>query len=519
MSTIARTFIIPPRPPGDPNKYDAETIKQQLVLLSDPKIGELTFINNYVEIFSADEGKWIPFKLWNVPVAPEYDNQVDVAYKLINYNRVICSKSRQQGITTLVLAHFLYHLLFKPIEQILLLSRGQLESIEQMRRLRGSYNRLPYWLRVKDEPTVSKTYWSLSNGSSVLSLSTNSGDGFSARRILVDEADLIWQSGGSLRETLLKVSPVVGTKGQLILVSKVEKTRPNSTFKNIFRESLEGKTNFQTCFVPWDAHGDRTLDWYEERKRESLAATGTLDDLFENFPATISEMLSPKSTDKRLPYVWIEQCYQPEKPLTPEQQKNLTEPGWYEKHKDVFGIPRVEFYRMPRPGHQFVLSVDVAEGAQSSDDSSIHVLNVETQEESCRIAGKLEPSTLGYYADLIGHFYNEAKVFPERNAHGHAFLLWMREFSQLRVLVGPDGKPGFSTTPSTKSTGYSKVADSLRDKKTIIHSAETFKQLSIVRESDLSAPKGDHDDVAVTFMLAIYAITMILNKTFSLEFI
>jgi hypothetical protein len=523
MSTVARTLTIPSRPPGDPNKYNSETIKQQLMLLADERIGEFVFVSNYCQIFSNDESGWIPFRLWNVMEVPdEYDNQVDLLQKMKDHKRLIVAKSRQQGASWLTLCHFLYGILFHPIKTVLLLSRGQLESIELMRRIRNVYSRLPYWLKVKDEPTASKTYWELSNGSKVMSLSTSSGDSFVASECAIDEADLVWQAGGGgLQEVLLKVTPTLGAKGQLILVSKMDKSRPNSTFKNLFRGAMRNENGFAYSFIPWNAHPERDEAWYEARKQEALSANNNLDPLLENFPATINEMLSPKSTDKRLPYDWIAQCYQEERPLTSVQQKELTEPEWYDKNKEAFTIPHIEFFRMPKPGTKYCVACDCAEGITSSDDSALHVINVDTLEECVRVGVKAEPSTLAWYAHVLSKLYYNAPVMPERNQHGHAFILWMRDnASDTKILSSPaDKRAGWITNTATKSLGYSKLAEALRDQKTIIHSAETFKQLSNVSESTLSAPKGSKDDNAITFMIAVATVSLVLKTNFHFSFI
>ena len=59
-------------------------------------------------------------------------------------------------------------------------------------------------------------------------------------------------------------------------------------------------------------------------------------------------------------------------------------------------------------------------------------------------------------------FFNGAPALVERNNHGHAVLLWLREFSTVQALPGLDGKPGWATTGASKPMAYDNAADVLR---------------------------------------------------------
>jgi hypothetical protein len=50
------------------------------------------------------------------------------------------------------------------------------------------------------------------------------------------------------------------------------------------------------------------------------------------------------------------------------------------------------------------------------------------------------------HVDVVGRWYNHAAVLVERNNHGHAVLLWLRDYSGLNRLGGQDGNPGWQTT-------------------------------------------------------------------------
>ena len=77
-------------------------------------------------------------------------------------------------------------------------------------------------------------------------------------------------------------------------------------------------------------------------------------------------------------------------------------------------------------------------------------------------AGRVEPATFGRQIAAVSGFFNGAQALVERNNHGHAVLLWLREFSTVRALPGLDKKPGWATTGSSKPMAYDNAAEVFR---------------------------------------------------------
>jgi hypothetical protein len=127
-------------------------------------------------------------------------------------------------------------------------------------------------------------------------------------------------------------------------------------------------------------------------------------------------------------------------------------------------------------------------------------------EEVATLAGKVEPSVFGSCIEKVSGFFNRAPVLVERNNHGHAVIQWLRDNAYaVRLLCGSDGKPGWLTISRSKAMMYSDVADVMQNRAAIIHDLQTFQQLCSIEGSSLSAPQGQHDDLAVAFGLAVVA--------------
>jgi hypothetical protein len=160
---------------------------------------------------------------------------------------------------------------------------------------------------------------------------------------------------------------------------------------------------------------------------------------------------------------------------------------------------------LPQPGRSYVLGADPAEGNPTSDDSALTVLDRDSGEEVASLAGKLQPSTLAAHIDTIGKWYHNAAVLVERNNHGHAVLLWLREHSPLVQVPGHDGHPGWLSNAKGKALLYDTAADAFRERETRLHNFVTFTQLASIEGSTLRAPEGEADDRADSYALACMA--------------
>lgn len=457
--------------------------REWLVCDADPAY----FIHQYCQIYDATNRQWVPFHLWRA--------QVETLDTIINNRLVIILKARQLGMTWLVLAYALWLALFRPAATVLVFSKRDDEAMYLLgvERLKGMYARLPPFLKCRDVIVDNDHEWALSNGSIVRAFPTTAGDSYTATLAIVDEADL----APDLNQLMNAVKPTIDGGGRMILLSRSDKSRPQSEFKNIYRAAKAMLNGWAAVFLPWHVRPERTPEWYEAQKRDIVSRTQSEDDLHQQYPATDIEALSPASKDKRLASKWLEQCYIEARDISADM-------------RDVPGIPGLVIYREPRSGEKFVIGADPAEGNPSSDDSSATVLNRKTGEEVAQLVGKFEPSVFASYLDKLAVYFNNADMLIERNNHGHAVLVWLAQNLQIaeRVLCGLDDKPGWLTTTKSKTLMYDGCADALRNRETIIHSFDAFTQLASIVAATLAAPEGEHDDIATSYALALKAVTI-----------
>lgn len=459
------------------------------------------FVDNYCEIYDATAREWIPFRLWR----EQYTTLGAMWTNLL----VVILKARQLGLTWLVLSFGLWLMLFRPAAVLLLFSRRDDEAVYLLtQRLVRMYERLPGFLRAKRVMKQNDHEFILSNGSEARAFPTTAGDSYTASMVIVDEADLV----PDLNRLMRAVKPTIDAGGRMVLLSRAEKGTPQSEFKRIYRGAKAGATDWHGIFLPWKVRPERDAVWYERQRVDIMYRTGSLDDLYEQYPATDVEALSARTLDKRLAPVWVDRCYVEMSELAPgagqtphgacglfDESANGVPQGGYA----LPAIPGLGVYGLPELGLRYQIGVDPAEGNPTSDDSALEVVRADTGEEVACLAGKFEPATMAAHADRLGRWYNDAAVLVERNNHGHAVLLWLADNSRLARPGGPDKKDGWLDNSRGKTALYDNGANMMRDGEAVLHSFETMSQLGSIEGSTLRAPPGEADDRADAFMLAL----------------
>ncbi len=444
------------------------------------------WITNNAHVQEAD-GKWVEVDLW--------PSQLDVVDLMDRSNNLIVLKARQLGLTWLCVFEIVWMMILKPGLQVGVYSLREEEAAAVIQRIKDVFDRVqPHWRRrgggspEKDN----NTHWRMGNGSAVRGFSSRSGDSYTLGYVLVDEADLI----DNLDQVLRKAEPTLSGGGYIRLVSRSDKTRPDSLFKKMYRAAIAGEGKWSAAFLPWWARPGRTEAWYQQERKTSLATRGNLDFVYEQYPASPSEALAPSESDKRFPMAWVEQCSK----LSPSLAAD-----------DVAAsVAGLMVWELPDNNERYFIGADPAEGNPTSDDSAAQVVNASGRQVA-RIRGRHQPAQLAHAVSILSAWYStghrgefrHAPVLVERNNHGHAVILALQNlYPEVPVAIGRDGHPGWLSNAKGNAALYDDLADSLRGKEVLIRDEETAIQLQLIQGADLSAPEGMMDDAADAFALA-----------------
>ena len=407
----------------------------------------------------------------------------------------------------------LWQMIFRPAATVLLFSQRDDEAVQLLSfRLRGMYDRLPPLFRARAVLRDNVHEFRLSNGSAALAFPTTGGRSYTASLAIVDEADHTEDLDGLLNA----VKPTIDAGGRLVLLSTVDKSRPESPLKRIYRAAVAGENDYAPIFLPWHAHPGRTAAWYAEQARDIRARTGGLDDLYQEYPATDLEALAPRAVDKFFPAEWLNKIADFGLPIADSEfnpQSAINNPQ--------SSIPGLTVHAPPQPGHTYVIGADPAEGNPQSDESAAVVLDSATGEQVATLGLRCDPEMFAVYLDRLAKAYGGvcthtyggitfstpygAEILVERNNHGHAVLLALRQLGAA-LLRGLDGELGWATTGASKHLMFDQAAKDIREGGLRLHDETTTWQLTSIDGATLAAPRGQHDDRAMACVLALAAL-------------
>ena len=171
----------------------------------------------------------------------------------------------------------------------------------------------------------------------------------------------------------------------------------------------------------------------------------------------------------------------------------------------------------PQPGHSYVIGVDPAEGNPQSDESAAVVLDYPNGEQVATLGLRCDPEMFAVHLDRLAKAYGSvytndygsfpygAEIMVERNNHGHAVILALRQIGA-SLLRGLDGELGWATTGASKHLMFDQAAKDIREGGLRLHDETTFWQLTSIDGATLAAPPGQHDDRAMACVLALAAL-------------
>lgn len=196
---------------------------------------------------------------------------------------------------------------------------------------------------------------------------------------------------------------------------------------------------------------------------------------------------------------------------------------------------KIDFYKAPKENRSYLVGADTAEGLDDSgrhDFDAADVLDWETWEQVCHIHGSWDTHEYGLLLAEIGEFYNNALVAVERNNHGHAVLnalIHSAEYPNVYFDEQYDEykkesvkKPGWPTTPKTKTLALDTLATAINELGIHIRSRKTVSEMMTFVKLPGGKAGGEgssHDDRVMCLAIACaVALTVKPPKTVTFTF-
>lgn len=352
-----------------------------------------------------------------------YPAQVETLEAMESEDQLLILKARQIGFSTLMAIYVLWFVLFQEHKSVLILSKGERESIKLLAKVKLAYKFLPDWLRERGPTLVANTQQKMewSNGSVVESLPSLSDParGESASLVIVDE----WAFLENAEDAWASIEPVTDIGGRIFGLSTANGA--GTFFHSLWTGAESGANDFKSLFFGWWAVPSRDEAWYQTKVR-SLQGW----QLAQEYPSSAEEAFI-KSGRPIFDLASLAAVV-PESPITGDlvADHEASRTGTFIEDRDgalcVFEYPNAE--------HAYCVGADVAEGLEHGDYSVAQVIDHNTGKVVAKWRGHVEPDVFGdQILFRLGSWYNTALVGVEVNNHGLTTLIALRQAGYRKI--------------------------------------------------------------------------------------
>lgn len=384
--------------------------------------------------------------------------------------------------TTTSAAYLLHQAITRPNITIAILANKGSTAAEILERIKFAYENLPWFLQVGVK-TWNKSYIELGNGSKIITAATSSSSirGKSINVLYLDEFAFVENQVEFYTSTYPVIS--AGKTTQVIITSTPHGL---DLFFKIWTDAEEGRNKFKTIGYDWTVVPGRDEKW----KEETLANTSPVQ-FAQEYEVSFLGSSNTLIAGWKL------------------QQLTFKEPEQKDEHWSI--------YNRPQSGHNYCMTVDVAEGL-GQDYAVISIFDV-TEMPYKHVAvfrnNLIQPIGLAEVVYKAANEYNEAYILVENNSIGKIVadsLYYDYEYDNMFSSVSRNGEtdvsfsgktPGIRTTAKTKALGCSQLKSLIENDGLITNDFDAVSELSTFSQKGRTfrADNGKHDDVVMTMVV------------------
>lgn len=482
-----------------------------------------------------------------------YYFQREILKDFNNWKKIVLTKTRQAGMSTLMSLIFFWKAVLFPNEWLVVISKDGKSSQDFLDKIKTNLDNIPEWFGLKiTKNNVKGVAFSNKTKIDTFARSKSAGRGTSPTMVILDEA-AFYLTNSIIEGIVSSVMPSLSrTGGQLFVVSTPNGSAEGSEgywYYNQVRQLQEagghdgpavlydvawweildypGITPYKGYNEKVQTYIDRDYFHHPEVKKEAysffdpiakdhwkenawlnyqMSTAGKvkyMQEILQNFVVTGNTVFSDEIIDAVQARTKV-----------PISQDLL-------EHKPLKGL---WIWENSQQDHKYIMAVDVCKG--SGDDSScIQVLDLSNYKQVAEYSGKCTTIDLAHYVARIGEYYNWAYTIIECNSIGEATfaelyynLNYPHLFKQKKVKNGIEVMTGWITSPKSRELITNKFIDFYYDE-------EMFKTYQPYSERLLSQMKywiwkggrpdhsgNAHDDCILAMAIALYNIADGIKK-------
>lgn len=190
----------------------------------------------------------------------------------------------------------------------------------------------------------------------------------------------------------------------------------------------------------------------------------------------------------------------------------------FKEDASLAGEGPLSIWELPKADQDYVIGADVAEGFGYGDNSSAHVLSVQTWNLVATWHGRIPANDFGSELNNLGRFYNTALMGVENNGPGLATISMLKNLNYPRIFrqrAAEDDinqrmgvKLGWMTTRKSKPKMIEDLDAALRDGSIVIPDKHTVAELLTYVRDDRGKMSGSpHDDRVISLAIAVQMLS------------
>lgn len=438
------------------------------------------------------------------------DAQKEVLRAWITHRRTVSLKARQIGFSTLAAAYALWATFGYSDRLVVMLSKGERESIKLLLKTKYMYKYMPQWVADRGPKLLDKVkqIMTFDNDSSIESLpsANDPARGESVFTVIIDE----WAFLPNPEEAWASVEPVTDIGGRVIGISTAK--GEGNFFHRLWLGSQTRSNTFTGIFFPWNAVENRTPEWRLEKARDLEPWQ-----LAQEYPGSPEEAFVGSGN----PVFNLENLrrFDVEEPVI-EYTINTTEKGRF----NLWPGGPLQVWEPPdaKRKHAYVIGADIAQGLEHGDLTVAWVIDVQENRPVAVWYGRIDPDIFGETVlPAIGWYYRNAVIAPEINNHGLTVLKGLQRAGYTRIYrrwtwtKRRDQRLesiGWLTTSSTKPVLIDELAKFLRETENIPHDITQAELRSFTRDEKGKMSGSPHDDCVMALAIAVECRKYAINE-------
>ena len=377
-----------------------------------------------------------------------YYFQKEILKDFNNWKKIVLTKTRQAGVSTLTSLIFFWKAVLFPSEWLVVISKDGKSAQDFLEKIKINLENIPDWFGLKIiKNNVKGVSFSNKTKIDTFSRSKSAGRGTSPTMVVLDEA-AFYLTNSIIEGIVSSVMPSLSrTGGQLFVVSTPNGSAEGSEgywYYNQVRQLQEagGVDGLAKLYdiawwevldypgiTPYKGYNEKVLSYIKRDYFNNPSVKKEAQDFF--MPIAINDwknnawlkyQMDTAGKVKYLQEILQNFVVTGNTVFSDEIINRVSAETKVPLYRDILNQKPMKglwVWKEPLPDHKYILSGDIAKG--SGDDSScLQVIDMSTYEQVAEFSGKCTTIDMANYAYRLGEYYNWAFEVIECNSIGEA---------------------------------------------------------------------------------------------------